>query len=150
MSESNKAHISTDEADIERRIHNRLQSKLMLSAIAGGNLEYVQGLLDSGADSNAVDKNGTSGIILASVNGHDGLLKLLLDRGADIDAKGYEGMTALMHASRFTRSTCVAMLLERGADATLTDDKGKTALVYCISKDIRRMLEDALLDHVLK
>ena len=49
-----------------------------------GDVSTVQGLIDKGADVNAVT-NGSTALTRAAMRGHDNVVRLLIDRGADID-----------------------------------------------------------------
>ena len=57
-------------------------------------------LLDKGADINAQDGKYGSPLYLASVRGHEQVVKLLLDKGAKVNVKGKYYGNALQAASQ--------------------------------------------------
>ena len=60
----------------------------------------------------------TSSLMLASSEGHLGVVRTLLGAGADVNYALQGGQTALMVAAYRGRAGVVRLLLERGADAT--------------------------------
>jgi ankyrin repeat protein len=65
-------------------------------------LEKVKQLLDEGADVNAKNKDGLTGLMHAAWKGHKEVVKLLLESGADVNAKDECGWTALKLALHFS------------------------------------------------
>ncbi len=57
----------------------------LIQASRKGNVERVQSLIGSGADINAVDEEGWTPYLAASVEGNFKVMKLLVDRGAKTD-----------------------------------------------------------------
>jgi ankyrin repeat protein len=102
------------------------------------------GLLD------ALDDNGTTPLMVASLDGHIGVVRWLLDKGAaldvrtsaeddddnsDVDDDDHEGgYTALWLASWRGHLPVARLLLERGADATIATDGGSTPLIIASSE----------------
>ena len=85
-------------------------------------------LLDRGAEIGAPDKDGWTGLHLASWNGHTATVALLLDRGAGIGAQAKEGSTPLHLASLKGHAATVALLLDRDAEIGAPDKRGSTPL----------------------
>ena len=75
----------------------------LLFAVQLGQLEAVRALLDAGADVNERVTDGTSALVLATMNGHWELGMFLVDRGADVDAAD-QGWTALHQIARLRRT----------------------------------------------
>ena len=121
--------------------------------------DVVRYLIEKGADVKAIDIIGADAVMLASLAGAAGNLKILLDAGASgsNEAKAHEfpqqrraeklaaasierlkkraeGVTALMNAARIDCADCARMLLAHGADAKAKTDAGLTALHYAAFK----------------
>ncbi|KDB06762.1 Ankyrin repeat-containing domain-containing protein [Burkholderia sp. lig30] len=106
------------------------------------------------------DKAGENALMLASLNGDVGLVKLLIDKGAEVNKKGWaplhyaatngqdeaakvlldhaayvdtaspNGTTPLMMAARGNHPTTVNLLLDQGADPAVKNQLGLTALDF--------------------
>jgi ankyrin repeat protein len=104
-------------------------------AVRQGNVEAVDALLDRGADINQVSADGTTPLMLATINGQFDLAMHLLERGADATIATTAGGTPLYRvvdlqwapktaypqppAARQQKTTYLALmtaLLDRGAD----------------------------------
>jgi ankyrin repeat protein len=108
-----------------------------------GNVAFVTLLLDRGADVNARDMTGETGLHVASFKDEVELAKLLLDRGAQVDARDDHGATPLESASTLGYVRAIALLLDRGADVNHVDKDGRTALqnaVECYHDEAARLL----------
>jgi uncharacterized protein len=80
---------------------------------------------------NAVDKNGSSMLILACYRGNTEVAKYIATKTSDINYKGKQG-TALMAAVMNGNAPLVTYLLQKGAKPDITEDSGKTALIYAV------------------
>ncbi|RQR57985.1 ankyrin repeat domain-containing protein [Burkholderia sp. Bp9002] len=106
------------------------------------------------------DKAGENALMLASLNGDVGLVKLLIDKGAEVSKKGWaplhyaatngqdavvkvllehdayidtaspNGTTPLMMAARGNHGSTVNLLLDQGADPQVKNQLGVTALEF--------------------
>ncbi|MXN75528.1 ankyrin repeat domain-containing protein [Burkholderia sp. 4701] len=106
------------------------------------------------------DKAGENALMLASLNGDVGLVKLLIDKGAEVSKKGWaplhyaatngqdavvkvllehdayidtaspNGTTPLMMAARGNHGSTVNLLLDQGADPQVKNQLGITALEF--------------------
>jgi ankyrin repeat protein len=83
-----------------------------------------QGLLDAG---DVV--YGRTALMLASREGHVGMVRWLLDKGAAMNERSHFEGTALWFACHHGRSPVVRLLLERGADPTIASSFGSTPLI---------------------
>jgi hypothetical protein len=98
-----------------------------------GDLAEVERLV--GRDAGLIDaKDGVHGVtplILASWEGHVGLVQWLMDKGAAMDERSALGQSALFLASfhHDERSPVVRLLLEKGADPTIVTNLGWTPVV---------------------
>lgn len=78
-----------------------LQFTPLMWAARAGQIETVQALLDGGADINEAKPEGTTSLILATINNHWELASYLLDRGADPNkGPGYNALHQLAWARR--------------------------------------------------
>jgi uncharacterized protein len=99
-----------------------------------GNLEIVKLLLDSGADINAVSKNGFSATPLqgAAAFKKIDLAQLLIARGANVNCRGEEGGSPLHEVAGNGQLEFAKLLLDHGANLNAKDDNGKTPLTIAL------------------
>ena len=93
-------------------------------------------LIESGADINAVGRDGETILMAAAEARSLEITKLLIERGANINARDKSGMTVLMYAipeydngGTFSNLSVVKFLIEKGVDIEARDNEGKTALM---------------------
>ncbi|MBI4057188.1 MAG: ankyrin repeat domain-containing protein [Elusimicrobia bacterium] len=103
-------------------------------AVSVGLIEQVKRFLDYGVDPNSRGWDENYPIHIATLNGHDAIVKLLINGGADIHSRGENGRTPLHHAVQGNRLSLVRLLLERGSDPRLRDSGGKTPLELAYKK----------------
>jgi ankyrin repeat protein len=86
------------------------------------NSQYVNYLLQQGADPNLAESNGDTALIVAARVGYmEGVLTMLANR-ATVDAANRQGETALIIAVQNRQVQVVKRLLEAGANSTRTDN----------------------------
>ena len=85
-----------------------IQFTPLMFAIRDGHMEAVRTLLDAGVDVNETLPDGTSGLIVATINAHWELAAFLLDMGADPNAAG--GGWIALHQIVRTRSLTISHL----------------------------------------
>jgi len=102
----------------------------IVSAAEKGNTDEAIGLLERGADPDAVDENGVPALVWSARRGDMRLIDELLRRGAKPDSADGKGTTPLMWAVREGQDAAVERLLAAGADVRLTDTRETTALHY--------------------
>jgi len=105
----------------------------LLAAADAGDRAAVRRALKAGADVNAVDSNGRSSLMHASMNGHHDVVHVLLDAGAHVDTQDAAGRTPLMEASMRSAVDVMEALLDAGADVNLAAALGETALIVAAS-----------------
>ncbi|KAK4665339.1 hypothetical protein QC763_401040 [Podospora pseudopauciseta] len=100
--------------------------------------ECLEVLLDSGADIDAMSKDGTA-VYIASYNNHLESVKLLISRGANLELTCEfpdlwdSNCTALLGAAGKGNAEIVRALLDAGADITARSPRDETALHLAIS-----------------
>jgi ankyrin repeat protein len=126
-------------------------------AVALGDLDWCQYLLERGADINALDKFDRSvlsycrpsmlrflldagadvrlgaPVCNAARHGDIEMIATLLDAGAELDGPG-PNTPLLLAAGSQTGDAALAYLLERGADPTRTDEAGHSALLHAAAR----------------
>ena len=90
-------------------------------------------LLHYGADTQAADDNGNTGLHYACMKENVGLLRALLHDDADGAASAVRNdykQTPLMYAAYHNHVTTMRMLLQHGSDIEARDQHGNTAAFY--------------------
>ena len=77
-----------------------------------------------------VNKPGWTPLHYAATNSHLSVIRLLLENHAYIDAESPNGSTPLMMASMYGSLAAVKLLLDEGADPLLKNQQGLTALQF--------------------
>jgi ankyrin repeat protein len=113
------------------------QRTRLMSLSRTGDVERVSFLLKVHAEVDADDAWGWMSLQIASMYGHESVVRLLLDKGADVGARTALGLTslnliggytALRLASLYGHESVVRVLLDKGAVISAADDGGQTAL----------------------
>ncbi len=81
-------------------------------AVQNGSLNFVQQLIDAGANVNAQDIMGITPLDQAAEGDNAGLVEYLLAKGADVKLKTKNGMTALHGATRGGNQNILLVLLK--------------------------------------
>ena len=108
---------------------NNEKSAELLVAAYRGEAEKIPELLRQGADIDAADILGFTGLVHAAENGHQNAVQVLLEHGADVNAGADMGNTAVVVAAEGGHLDIVRLLLEYGAnvDSLVLNDKLLTA-----------------------
>jgi hypothetical protein len=88
-------------------------------AIRDDDSERLAALIDDGADLDALDRYGQTGLMIAAMHGCDKAARLLIDHGAELDHTAKYRLSALMLAVINHHVEIVRMLVQAGADTTL-------------------------------
>ncbi len=118
----------------------------LFDAIYGGNLSTAKSAISSGADVNAINRDGWTALTYASGKSREDIVNLLLSKGADINASGSVGITPLAIVSFVGNKDMVKLLLSKGADVNVKTDSHGTALDQAESrgeKEIVKILKQA-------
>ncbi len=125
-----------------------LNDSLILASVKG-DIVKIKSLLKEGADINAKDENGNTGLIFASrYSNRADSVRLLLDKGADVNAKNNKGSSSLMVASGNSNSTSsddiIRLLLDNGADPFTKSNEGKYPLYWCETISCKKIISNAM------
>jgi hypothetical protein len=85
--------------------------------IEKGDVSGLRGMIEKGADVDAKDRRGQTGLIIVSFKGDDQVVELLLKAGADVGGTDLYGLTPLMSALANGHEQVAERLLASGADA---------------------------------
>ena len=100
--------------------------------IVRGDVAALEARLHAGADVDARDRHGQTGLMLAAHHGHEDVVAVLVAAGAALDVSAKYGLSALMLAIVAGHEACARRLADAGADRTLRGNgapgfAGKTA-----------------------
>ncbi len=109
------------------------ETHLICAAKKGG--EFVELMLDNGAEVNYQDSCGMTALMWASYEHMPLEVESLFKKGVGIDVNRVDkrGKTALMWACRYSCYLCVEQLLKNGAKVNLQDENGETALMWTVA-----------------
>src|SRR5438034_4042483 len=103
----------------------------LLTAIRNGDYAQVRKLIDSGADVNTTDQDGTTALMHSVIESDVRMVKLLIDKGANVDLKNTQDSTALMYAATNLAKTRV--LLDAGAEVKVRGKRGATPISVALT-----------------
>ena len=90
----------------------------------------IEKMIKEGIDVNEEQNElGVTALMMASVNGHEEIVRMLIGNGAEVDKARETGATALMLASELGHESIVEMLLEKGAEVDKAKNDGWTPLM---------------------
>ena len=118
----------------------------LADAAEAGDMATVRSLLDSGADVNAAQRNGSTALHWAIYRDDAETVDLLIDRGADVTVKTREGISPLFMASLYGNAVIIESLLDAGADANEAGPNTETPVMLAArngNPDAIRTLIDA-------
>jgi hypothetical protein len=92
------------------------RDRLLIAAVASGNVKECCRLLDHGADANAKDAEGTPALNIASQLGILEIASVLLEHGADTESTNTHGATPLIVAAFEGHIAVMRLLLEKAAN----------------------------------
>src|SRR5947207_6498821 len=103
----------------------------LLTAIRNGGYAQVRKLIESCADVNTADKDGTTALMHSVIESDVRMMKLLIDKGANINMKNSQDSTALMYAATNLAKTRV--LLDAGAEVKVKGKRGATPMSVALT-----------------
>lgn len=119
------------EAGMEVNCRDDLGTPMLNIACRNDNFEFVEVLLDLGAELNAISEDrGYTAVMDAVWRGNEKITKYLIDKGAELNTINKEGQTNLVLAVGANRENIVKLLAENGADPDVKDMMGMSAYNY--------------------
>ena len=112
--------------------------------IEKGDVSGLRGMIEKGADVDAKDRRGQTGLIIASSKGDDQVVELLLKAGAEVGGTDLYGLTPLMSALANGHEQVAERLLASGADVKTRDKRLMTALAYAVTSGSTNMVKSLL------
>jgi len=103
----------------------------LLVATRNGDHAQVRKLIETGADVNTVDKDGTTALMHSVIESDVKMMKLLIDKGANVNMKNSLDSTALMYAATNLAKTRV--LLDAGAEVKVKGKRGATPMSVALT-----------------
>jgi cytohesin len=103
--------------------------------------DVFHALLDAGADFEATNVRGMSGLFVVATTGVVSLARVLIDRGADVNRQAARGLTPLIAAVMSENAHLVRLLVGAGADVRHTDRDGTSVLRWARKIGTKEMVE---------
>ena len=88
-------------------------------AVRQGDSVTLARLIEAGADVDAKNQHGQTGLMLSARDGRLDVVRLLVDHGADLDQTAKFHLSALMLAVINGRTEIVRLLVDAGADRSI-------------------------------
>jgi hypothetical protein len=98
-------------------------------------------LLANHAYADFANAKGTTALMRASQEGHEGVCELLISHGADVNRKNLEGMNSLMLASQRGLASMVTYLINSNAYVDDQTSQGSTALMLASKRGHKACVE---------
>ena len=125
--EAVKLLLEHDDILVDRKMKNGMNP--LLNACNKGYYNIVKHLLNKGADVNAQEREGHSGLLIAVSRNHPEVVKLLLCQDdIQVDLKNDKGTTPLKEAAFRGYLDILVLLLNKGADVNAQSNKGFSSL----------------------
>lgn len=140
----NKAEIVHDflKAGMSINARDDLGTPMLNIACRNDNFEFVQMILDLGAEINAVSEDrGYTAVMDAVWRGNEKITKFLITKGADLNTINKEGQNNLILAVGANRESLVKLLAENGADPDVKDMMGMSAYNYAVLFKKQKLVE---------
>ena len=129
-------------------LKNQYGTTILHHAFLGNDIQFVENLLNLGADLNVQDNNGATPLMSAlQCHGNDtdmNLLSLVLSLDWEPDIKDNNGRTALHYSAKCDDIRIPLMLISAGCDITVVDNHGQT-FSDLISKNSLQLINGQLL-----
>src|SRR5499427_8102156 len=101
----------------------------LADVLQSGDRRAALALIDSGADVNRAQPDGTTPLHWAAYRVDQELVQKLLKKGARADVANHYGASPLAEAARVSNVPIVGLLLEGGADPNAANEDGQTPLM---------------------
>lgn len=139
----------TDVTDLNA-VRDRLSFTPLALAAVKGEADFVEGLLEAGADPDAPAMSGLTPLALAirSCRADPRIVGMLVAAGADIDARSGAGLSPVQVAIQFGRNDIAALLIALGADIQAVNLYRDGVLNYAIYYQTPEIIQLALRNRV--
>eukprot|EP00798_Chlamydomonas_sp_ICE-L_P001802 gene1802-biopygen14623 len=114
-------------ANVNSTVSGTHNTPLHISAL-NGYVECIKALLDSGAEVDKPNIEGSTPLHAAASEGHEECIKALLDSGAEVDKTNKHGRTPLHQAALNEHVECIKVLLDSGGEVNRKTSRGNTPL----------------------
>ncbi|KAM8924615.1 fibronectin type 3 and ankyrin repeat domains protein 1 [Pelodytes ibericus] len=101
-----------DGCEVDTKDRRTEWTPLMRVSAITGNADIAQCLITAGANVNAKDSDGKTPLMIATLNGHEHLVRLLTEKGADSNVKNEYGISIMDMAKAFNRQNVLVILEE--------------------------------------
>ena len=118
----------------------------LLFRALSSDLDTLKALLEGGANANARDSSGVSGLVREMDAGNQAGVRLLLTHGADVNAANPTGWTPLYEAAARSDKGIAELLLQKGADVNARTQDGDTPLHMAVRGNRQDIVELLLLN----
>ena len=117
------------------------------NAVTRGDVGAARELLHLGADVDARDRYGQTGLMLAAHHGHLELVALLIEHGARLDVTAKYGLSAVMLAIVAGHTEIARRIARAGADLSLRGSGApgfadKTARDLALARDMNELVAE--------
>ena len=112
-------------------------AEALVIACHNGTAEIVSDLLQSGESPDSLDREGRSGLVIASSQGNTEIAELLLRYGATVDmiwTSDWKSMSPLIAATTNRSTETIQLLLSHGAKVDLQINGGMSALMVAVKQ----------------
>jgi hypothetical protein len=106
-----------------------IAKKKLLRYAYSGDVKKIKATIKKGANVNVTDEKGQTPLMLASEQGHLGIVQSLLNADADIQAIDKRGENALLIATGKGHLSVVTFLLNATGNPNVQDENGNTPLI---------------------
>ena len=128
-------------------VTNKKNQTVLSIACEQGNIDAINVLLYSGADSKVADADGDTCLHKAVNIRSNTVLQSLIDAGVDINATNKKNQSALVLACQKRNVIAINVLLKCGADRNIPDNKGNTLLHYAVHSCIMKRMLHSIIYH---
>lgn len=116
------------------------------TAIRRGDAQIIRHRLATGADVNARNRYGQTGLMLAAHAGHSEVVETLVSAGADLNVTAKYGLTALMLAIVAGHQDVARLLVAAGADLEVRGSgapgfAGKSAYDLALARNLEDLVK---------
>jgi ankyrin repeat protein len=124
-----KLGVSADATDRGDILNDNPGATALTTAASYGKTDYVQLLVENGADIEIKDPwDGRTPLMAASLYGYSDIVEFLLSKNANVNATNCRGNTALMWAASYAKVKIVEQLLEAKADIHIVNNNKESIL----------------------